>query len=104
MMMRFDDLYRALIQTNVAVLIYNSSSGHFLMSLAAATKSRTLFIEKSALSQSVDGIEELIDVVQRKNVVVLLGNQICLHPCLKYLHTVLSENGIDRGRVVPATE
>jgi predicted dehydrogenase len=93
----YGDIDEAIAQKPEAVFICNPTSLHIPVALPAARAGCHLFIEK-ALSHNLDGVEELINVVEEKNLVALVAYQMRFHPCLKYLHSLLKQRAI--GRVV----
>jgi len=95
----YSDLTEALNQKPDAVLITNPTSLHIQSALAAANQGCHLFIEKP-ISNTLDGIDELIDIVRKKNLVVLLGCNLRFHPCLQFIKKLLNEKRI--GKVVSA--
>jgi predicted dehydrogenase len=86
----YRDLEQALAQHPEAAFICNPSSLHIPAALQAAQAGCHLFIEKP-LSHSYEGVEELVTLVERQNLVALVAFQMRFHPCLQRLHTVLQE-------------
>ncbi len=93
----YADLQEALARRPQAVFICNPSRLHIPVALAAARTGASLFIEKP-LSDSYDGVEELIALVEQKALTALVGYQMRFHPCLRRLHALLRDGVI--GRVV----
>jgi len=93
----FGDLKEALAQRPEAVIISNPTSLHLTVARAAAEAGCHLFIEKP-LAHEMKGVAEFLDLVDRKNLVTLVGYQWRFHPCLIALRDVLRENTI--GRVI----
>jgi predicted dehydrogenase len=93
----FADLDEALRQEPDAVLVCNPSSLHLPVALAAAQAGAALFIEKP-LSTTMDGIDDLIDLVDRRSLVALVGYQMRFHPSLLRTQALLTAGAI--GRVV----
>jgi len=91
----FGDLDQALSQDPDAVFICNPSSLHVPIALSAAQAGCHLFIEKP-LSHNHDGVEELIALVERQNLIALVGYQMRFHPCLQRLYTLLQQQAIGR--------
>jgi predicted dehydrogenase len=91
------NLDEALAQRPDALFICNPSSHHLELALAGARAGCHLFVEKP-LSHSYDEVEELVDLVQSKNLVAMVGYQMRFHPCLIRLHRLLQEERV--GRVV----
>ena len=93
----FADLDEAIAKGPDAVLVCNPSSLHVPVALKAARAGSALFIEKP-LSNTSDGVRELIDVVESKSLVGLVGYQLRSHPCLLRAHALLDAGAI--GRIV----
>jgi predicted dehydrogenase len=91
------DFDEALALKPDAVLICNPSALHMSAALAAAEAGCNLFIEKP-LSHDGAQVQDLIDLVERRNLVTLVGYQMRFHPCLRRLESLLSEHAI--GNVV----
>lgn len=86
-------LDEALAQKPDAAFICNPSSLHIPVALACANAGCHLFIEKP-LSHDMEGIEELIRVVDDKSLVGLVGYQMRFHPCLKRLHSLIQNRAV----------
>lgn len=97
----FDQLEKALAEKPDAAFICNPSSLHLSVATAAAEAGCHLFIEKP-LSHDLEGVDELIELAARKNLVGLVAYQMRFHPCLKRVHSLLSENSIGRVLAVRA--
>jgi predicted dehydrogenase len=93
----FADLTEALAQRPEAVIISNPTSLHLAVARVAAEAGCHLFIEKP-LGHEMKGVAEFLDLVDRKNLVTLVGYQWRFHPCLIALRDVLRANMI--GRVI----
>ena len=91
----YGDLDQALAQDPDAVFICNPSSLHIPIALSAAQTGCHLFIEKP-LSHNYNGVEELITLVERQNLVALVGYQMRFHPCLQRLQSLLQQQAIGR--------
>ena len=91
----FGDLDQAIAQAPEVVFICNPSSLHIPVALSAALAGFHLFIEKP-LSHNYDKVEELISLVERQNLIVLVGYQMRFHPCLQNLHSLLQQKAIGR--------
>ena len=89
------NLDQALAQDPDAVFICNPSSLHISIALSAAQAGCHLFIEKP-LSHNYDGVEELITLVERKNLIAMVGYQMRFHPCLQRLQSLLQQQAIGR--------
>lgn len=91
----FSDLEAALAEKPRIAFICNPSSLHVPVALAAARAGCHLFVEKP-LSHSLEGVEELLDLVEEKKLVSLVAYQMRFHPCLRHTHDVLKRAGIGR--------
>jgi len=91
------DLDSALAEGPDAVLVCNPSSLHLPIALKSARAGAALFIEKP-LSADLDGVRELIDLVESRQLVGLVGYQMRFHPSLVRAASLLEDAAI--GRVV----
>ena len=80
-------------------VISNPSASHIEVALAAARNGCDLFIEKP-LSNSLDGCEELAEIVREKKLVAMIGCQYRFHPLLVRLRERLAAGklGLIAGR------
>ena len=90
---RFDDLDKALSQKPDVVFITNPSSYHISPAIAAAEAGCHLFIEKP-LSNSLEGVEELTEITESKQLTTLIGYQLRFHPCFRLVKKLLDEDAI----------
>jgi predicted dehydrogenase len=97
----FTDLDAALAKRPVAAFICNPNSLHIPMAIAAANAGCHLFIEKP-LSNSLEGIGDLLSLVERKNLVGFVAYQLRFHPCLQTAERLLREETIGRVLAVRA--
>jgi predicted dehydrogenase len=86
----FDDLDDALAEGPDAVLVTNPNSLHIPVALAAARAGRPLFIEKP-VSHDLDGVEELIEEVERRDLTCLVAYQLRFHPGFRLLAELLEQ-------------
>lgn len=86
----FTNYESALEQRPDAVFITCPTSLHIPMALEAAKHNCHLFIEKP-LSDSMDGIDELVATVEEKRLVAQVGYQLRFHPALRLIRQLLSE-------------
>lgn len=93
----FDSLDNALLERPDAVLVCNPSSLHMDVALKAARAGCALFIEKP-ISNTLVGTAELIELIEKRQLVGLVGYQLRFHPCLQRAHALLESGAI--GRVV----
>jgi predicted dehydrogenase len=75
------DLGEALANGPAAVFICNPSSLHTTVALAAAREGAHIFIEKP-VSDSLEGLDELLSIVESKNLVCYVGYNFRFHPGL----------------------
>lgn len=95
----YSDMDEALDQNPDAVLITNPTSLHIQTAILAANRGCHLFIEKP-ISSNLDGIDELMEITKKKNLVVLIGCNLRFHPCMRFVKKILDENRI--GKVISA--
>lgn len=91
---RLDD---ALAERPDAVFVCNPTSEHMRTALAAVRAGCHVFVEKP-LSDTYDGVDELIAVAEQSRRVVAVGYQMRLHPVLVRVRELLRDRAI--GRVV----
>src|ERR1039457_7428143 len=80
----FSDLEEALAQKPDAAFICNPSSLHVPVTLACIHAKCDVFIEKP-LSDSMEGIDELIHAADEHRIIAMVGYQLRFHPCLRAL-------------------
>lgn len=93
----FTDLAKALETGPNVVIICNPSAYHLQVALPAAQAGRNLFIEKP-LSNSWEGVEDLLAAVRQKNLLAAVGFDLRFDPGLCRVKNLLEEDAI--GRVV----
>lgn len=76
-----------------AVFICSPSSLHIPQALQAARAGAHLFIEKP-LSHTLEGVEELVEEVEKRNLVAVVGYQMRFHPALRRLRALLQEKRV----------
>lgn len=86
----FTDLDKALDEKPDAVFITNPNTRHLPVALAAARAGCHLFIEKP-ISHSLDGLEELLELVEQKQLTAFVAYQFRFHPGLQWLKSLLDE-------------
>jgi predicted dehydrogenase len=91
----FDNLESALGEKPQIALICNPSSLHISAALACANAGCDLFLEKP-VSNSMDGVAELIDASAKNRLVVMVGYQLRFHPCIKALRATVSSGVLGR--------
>lgn len=93
------DLEEALEQKPDVVFIASPSSFHLLQALSAAKRECHLFIEKP-LSHTLDGVDELIEIVIQKKLVALIGCNMRFHHSILLMKELLDSGSI--GKVISA--
>jgi predicted dehydrogenase len=93
----YRDLDQALDAKPDVALVCNPSSLHVPFALKAARANCSLFLEKP-LSHNLDDVAELIDEVEKRDLVGLIGYQLRFHPCLVQLKELIRQGAI--GSVV----
>jgi predicted dehydrogenase len=97
----FDDMDAALDWRPDFVCICNPNNLHMPVALAAARAGCHLFVEKP-LSHNYDQVEELISIVDQKQLVGFVTYQMRFHPCLQRLLALLQQNAIGKVLAVRA--
>jgi len=95
----FDDYDKALSEKPDMVFVTNPSSMHIETALKAAEAGCHLLIEKP-LGNNAEGLEKLIECVERNNLIVLVAYQLRFHPGLKKVEDWLKEKRI--GKLISA--
>lgn len=91
----FTDLEKALAENPSVVFVTNPNSLHIPVALASAGAGCNLFIEKP-LSHSLEGVHELINLVERKGLICLVGYQLRFHPAFRLIQQWLATGEIGR--------
>src|SRR6185437_15799155 len=86
----FDDLNAALAEGPEVAFICNPSGLHVDVALQCVDAGCDIFVEKP-LSNSLAGVERLIQLARTKSLVAMVGYQLRFHPCLKQLSSVLNQ-------------
>ncbi|KHE90632.1 MAG: Gfo/Idh/MocA family oxidoreductase [Candidatus Scalindua rubra] len=87
----FFSLHDALkIKPDVA-FICTFSNDHIIPSIECAQAGCHLFIEKP-LSLNLDGIDDLIEMVNLRNLITMTGCNMRFHPAISYMHDTLNNN------------
>lgn len=95
----FDDLAGALDEETEVALICTPTHLHIEHALAAARRGCHLFIEKP-ISDSLEGVGELLEEVGRRQLVTLVGCNYRFHPGLRHAKRLLHEKVV--GKVISA--
>lgn len=93
----FDDLDKALEEKPDIVFIANPNSMHMACALKVAKSGVDIFLEKP-VSNNMEGVDELINIVHEKKLVLYVGFQMRMHPCIVRLKQSIEKEVI--GRVV----
>ncbi|HVS36731.1 MAG TPA: Gfo/Idh/MocA family oxidoreductase, partial [Gemmataceae bacterium] len=93
----FTDLEQAFSTRPDVVLVTAPTSFHVPLALQAAERGCHLFIEKP-LSHSRDGVDQLLEVIRRKNLITLVGCNMRFHPGLMLVKRLVDEGAV--GRIV----
>ena len=91
----YTELDQALAQKPDVVFVCNPSSLHMSTALQAAQAGCHLFIEKP-LSNNLDHVDELINLVKDQRAIAVVGYQMRFNPCLQQLHSILQQEMIGR--------
>lgn len=89
----FTNLTDALNEEPDIAFITNITSKHMETALACAKAGCNLFIEKP-LSDTIDGIEELKQIIESKELTAFMGFQNRYHPCIQEIRKILKEGRI----------
>lgn len=93
----FDKLDKALREKPDVAFICNPNSMHIEVALQVAREGVDIFLEKP-VSDSLEGLDELGDLIDRKKIILYVGYQMRLHPCLIRLKQDIDEKRI--GEIV----
>ena len=95
----FTDLEQAFARRPDVVFVTAPTSLHMPLALEAAERGCHLFIEKP-LSHSREGVDRLLELVRRNNLITLVGCNMRFHPGLKLVKRLVEERAV--GRLVAA--
>lgn len=95
----FRSLDEALDEGPDVVLVTNPTHLHMEVALAVARRGHHLFID-IPISHSTEGTRELVDLVDKKQLVSLMGFNLRFHPCVHKIRELVLEGAI--GRVLLA--
>lgn len=93
----FDNLEKALDENPDIAFISNPNSMHVQCALQVARRGIDIFLEKP-VSNNMDGIDELQRIVKEKQLILYVGYQMRLHPCILKLKNDIENNQI--GKIV----
>ena len=83
----FFNRVEALAERPAFALITNPTSLHIPVSIEAARSGCHLFIEK-ALSHALEGVDQLLSLVQERGLIAFVGFNMRFHPGLQLIKTV----------------
>ena len=86
----FDNIDEAYFIKPDIVFVTSPTSLHIKSAIVAANNNCHLFIEKP-LSNNKEGIEELISIVNNKNLITLMGCNMRFHPIILRIKEILEE-------------
>lgn len=89
----FTDLSQALEEKPEIAYVTNITSKHMETAIQCAKAGCHLFIEKP-LSHTLEGIEELKKIAQKKELVIFMGFQNRYHVCVQEARQILKDNSI----------
>jgi predicted dehydrogenase len=95
----FTKLSDALGEQPDVVFVTNPNSLHLAVALEAAKAGCHLFIEKP-IADEIDGVEELLRIVEQKGLVAFVAYQFRFHPGLRWVKELLESGRL--GRLVSA--
>lgn len=95
----FSDYAEAIATKPNVVFITNITAKHIECAIEAAKAGCDIFMEKP-LSDSIEGVQELVDIVKENKSILYMGYQNRFHPCIQYAKKVLEEGQL--GRILSA--
>jgi len=98
----FNDFDEALAQKPHVCMITNPTSMHLSFALKAASVGCDLYIEKP-ISNSLDGLSELENIVEKNKLITLVTYQFRYHPHLNKLKEIFESEVISYGRPLYVT-
>jgi len=96
---KFNSLEECILANPDAAIIANVTSEHIDTAIKLAKVGIDLFIEKP-LSNSIQGIEKLVNIAKKKKLVTQIGCNLRFHDCIKKIKQLLSNDEI--GKVISA--
>lgn len=88
----FDDLNDALNDKPDIAVISNPNSMHIDCAIEVAKHGIDIFMEKP-VSNRMDGIDELYQIIEKEKIILYVGFQMRMHPCITRLKQDI-ENGV----------
>jgi len=86
----YQSLEKAMEADIDAVVVANRTDQHMPVALMAARAGKNIFIEKP-LSVSLDGVDELLEISEKKDLIIESGFMLRSHPNLLWIRKFLSE-------------
>ena len=102
MIRTFSSLEKALEERPDIAFICNPTSLHIPVALACAQANCDIFVEKP-LSDSMQGIDQLIRAAEENKTVAMVGYQLRFHPCLRALADTVKSGVLGNLLAVRAT-
>lgn len=99
----FDSVEQALKVKPDAALICTFSNAHIAPATECAKAGCHLFIEKP-LSISLDGINELVKIIEKKKLISMVGCNMRFHPAISYIYKTLDKNPAFKNKLWAALE
>lgn len=93
----FDRLEDAILEKPEIAVIANPNSMHVKCALQAAEAGIDIFLEKP-ISDSMEGITQLQDIIKKRKLILYVGYQMRFHPCIVRLKEELEKESI--GRII----
>ena len=94
------DIDKCFIENKIdAVIVSTVTAKHVLFTKIALQHEAAVFIEKP-LADKMDGVQEIFQLAEKKNLPALMGFQMRHHPCIKALKSLLDNDAI--GQVFSA--
>lgn len=87
----FSDLEEALLEKPKVAFITNITKSHIPCAIACAKAGCHLFLEKP-VSDSLEGVDELLSLEKEKNIKIFVGYQNRFHPGIQTLKMILNQN------------
>jgi len=79
--------------------VTNETSYHIKTAVKLANAGMDLFVEKP-LSHSMQGVQKLYKIIQKKNLITQIGCNMRFHPCIQKIKEVVDEGAL--GRILSA--
>jgi len=90
-------LKKAMNENITCALITNNTSEHVETATKLINKNIDIFIEKP-LSNSIEGISNLLKLVKKKKIITLMACNLRFHPCIEKIKKMINSNEI--GKII----